>query len=83
MAKWQQKFRMDWDAAGGRNGGAQQTVWEILMEMERLNGKAKEEDQGAAGPCEGFWASQLSCGLGLGDALLLPKKDVAGALRLL
>ena len=24
------------------------TVWEILMEMERFNGKAKEEDQGAA-----------------------------------
>ena len=31
----------------GRNGGAQQTVWEILLEMGRFNGKAKEEDQGA------------------------------------
>ena len=49
VAKWQQKYRVDWDATDGRNGGAQQTVWEILlMEMERFNGKAKEEDQGAS-----------------------------------
>ena len=47
MAKWQQKCRVDWDATDGRNGGAQQTVWEFLMEMERFNGIAKEEDQGA------------------------------------
>ena len=37
---------MDLDAIDGRNGGAQQTVWEILLEMERFNGKAQEEDQG-------------------------------------
>ena len=48
VAKWQQKCRVAWDATDGRNGGAQQTVWVILMEMERLNGKAKEEDQGAS-----------------------------------
>ena len=48
MAKWQQKCRFAWDATDGRNGGAQQTVWVMLMEMERLNGKAKEEDQGAS-----------------------------------
>ena len=47
MAKWQQKYRVDWDATDGRNGGAQQTVWEIVLEMGRLNGKAREEDQGA------------------------------------
>ena len=47
VAKWQQKYRVDWNAMDGRNGGAQQTVWVILIEMERLNGKAKEEDQGA------------------------------------
>ena len=41
MAKWQKKYRVDWDATDGRNGGAQQTVWEILLEMERFNGKAK------------------------------------------
>ena len=45
VAKWQQKYRVDWDATDGRSGGAQQTVWEILMEMERFNGKAKEEYQ--------------------------------------
>ena len=47
MAKWQLKYRVAWDATDGRNGGAQQTVWEILMVMERFDGKAKEEDQGA------------------------------------
>ena len=47
VAKWQQKYRVDWDAMDGRNGGAQPTVWELLMEMERFNGKAKEDDQGA------------------------------------
>ena len=31
---------------------AQQTVWEILMEMERFNGKAKEEGQGAVALAE-------------------------------
>ena len=46
MAKLQQKYRVDWDATDGRHGGAQRTVWEILLEMERFNGKAKE-DQGA------------------------------------
>ena len=35
------------EVSDGRNGGAQQTVWEILLEMERFNGKAKEEEQGA------------------------------------
>ena len=47
VAKWQQKYRVDWDFPDGRNGGAQQTVWEILMGMERNHGKATEEDQGA------------------------------------
>ena len=47
MATWQQKHRVDWDATDGRNGGAQCTVWEVLMEMERFNGKANAEDQGA------------------------------------
>ena len=42
MAKWQLKYRVEWDATDDRNGGAQQTVWEILMEMERFDGKAKE-----------------------------------------
>ena len=40
VAKRQQKYRVDWDATDGRSGGAQRTVWEILMEVERFNGKA-------------------------------------------
>ena len=47
VAKWQQKYRVVWDATDVRNAGAQQTVWEMLMDMERDNGKAIEEDQGA------------------------------------
>ena len=43
----------------------------------------KAEERGAvalvAGPCEGILASQPTDGLGLGDALQLPKEDVAGA----
>ena len=33
VAKWQQKYRVEWDATDERNGGAQRTVWEVLMEM--------------------------------------------------
>ena len=47
VAKWQQKYLVDLDATDGRNGGAQRTVWEVLMETKRFNGKAKAEDQGA------------------------------------
>ena len=75
VAKWQQKYRVDWDATDGRNGGAQQTVWEILMEMYRFNEKAKEEDQGALALVLGLakdfervsllvvmaWATHFSC----------------------
>ena len=35
VAKWQLKYRVNWDATDGRNGGGQPTVWEILMEMAR------------------------------------------------
>ena len=44
VAKWQQKYRVDWDATDGRNGGAQQTLWEILLEMERFKYRAGEEE---------------------------------------
>ena len=85
VAKWQQKYRVDWDATDGRSGGAQQTVWEILLEMERFNGKAQEEDQGALvlgfGLDQGFRARQPPCGLGVGDSLQLHQEGLAGALR--
>ena len=49
VAKWQQKYRVEWDATDGRNGGAQRTVWEVFDgNGERFNGKSKSaEDQGA------------------------------------
>ena len=65
----------------GRNGGAQQKVWEMLMEMERSTGQAKEEDQGALAFGPGLRAGQSSCGVGLGDALQFPKEDLASAVR--
>ena len=40
VAKWQQKYRADWDATVGRNGGNQRTVWEILVETERFKYRA-------------------------------------------
>ena len=43
------------------------------MEMERINGRAKAEDQGAC---------QHPCGLGVGDVLQLLQEDLAGALRI-
>ena len=78
-AKWQLKYRVDWDATDGRNGGAQQTVWEILMEMEGFDGKAKEGARSScfgSGVLEGLRESQ-SPRMGLGNAIPLPKEDVA------
>ena len=46
-AKWQDKYRVELDVTDGRNGGAQQTVWEILLEMEWFELQAGEKDQGA------------------------------------
>ena len=43
----QQRYRVDLGATDGRSGGAQQTVWEILMEIKRFNCRAGEEDLGA------------------------------------
>ena len=78
VAKWQQKYRVDWDATDGRNGGAQRTVWEVLMEMERLEWKGKSTRSRSCGlgprPGEGIRASQPSSGLGLGDAFQLSRK---------
>ena len=42
------------------------------MEMERFNGRANAEDQGAC---------QHPCGLDVGDVLQLLQEDLAGALR--
>ena len=47
VAKWQLEHRAAWDATDGGNGGAQRTVCEILMEMERFKYRAGEKDLGA------------------------------------
>ena len=67
VAKWQQKYRADWDATDGR-----QTVWEILMDIERFYGEAKEEDQGAGTLVlgKGLRECQPPCGVGLGRRTL-------------
>ena len=84
VAKWQQKYRVDWDAAGGRNGGAQRTVWETLMEMEvqipSRRGRSGSSGLGS-GRGEGLRAGQSPCCVGMGDALQFPKEDFAGAMR--
>ena len=80
MATWQQKYRVDWDTTNGRNRGAQRTVWEVLMEIERFNVKAKAEDQRAVafgpGPGEGIRVSPPSSGLGLGDAFSASQRKI-------
>ena len=43
----QQRQRVGWDATKGRNGGAERTVWETLLEMERFDHRAGEKDPGA------------------------------------
>ena len=47
VAKWQLKYRVDWDATDGRNGGAQRSAWEVLMDMERLVESKSTRKQGA------------------------------------
>ena len=48
VAKWQQKYRIDWDGTDGRNGGTPCTVWEVLVKVERFKYQAREEDHGPA-----------------------------------
>ena len=71
VAKWQQKYRVDWDATDGRNGGARRTVWESLMEMERFMVSSKRRrTSGSSGLGSGLWRRASSgsafplCGLG-------------------
>ena len=58
----------------------------LLMEVERFDGKAKEEDQEAVALvldlAKAFGRVSL-CGLGLGNTLRFPKEGIAGAVWLL
>ena len=80
VAKWQLKYRVDWDATDGRNGGAQRS-------MEKKRYGAGKEDQGAVALvldlAKAFERVSLPCGVGLGGALQLPKEDLASAVRVL
>ena len=46
-----------------------------MAEMEELSRQS--------GKCDGLRAGQSPCGVGLGDAVQLPKEDIAGAMRVL
>ena len=48
VSRWQERHRFGWDAADGRHGGAERTVWKhSLIDMERFECRAGEKDQGA------------------------------------
>ena len=47
VANWQQKCRVEWDTTDGRNGGAERTLWETLLDLDRFNYHAGERNQGA------------------------------------
>ena len=47
VSRLQERRRVGWDAADGRNGGAERTVWETLPEMHRLDNRAGERYQAA------------------------------------
>ena len=86
VVKWQQKCRLDWDATDGRNGGAQRTVWEVLMEMERFNGRAKAEDRGAVALvldlAKAFERVSLLVVWAWATHFCFPRKILRGAVRL-
>ena len=83
VAKWQRRYRVDWDAADERNGGAHRTVWEVpdlVTAFGRVAGGEDLSGSSSRRPGEGLRASQSPCGVGLGNALQLPKEDIGGAL---
>ena len=87
MAKWQQKYRVDWDATDGRNGGASaDSVGNFdgkgKVSLEKQRKKIKERwhrfstwrrpSSVSASRWSWAWATHFSC----------PKEDLAGAVRL-
>ena len=47
VERWQEGHRVGWDAADGRNGGAERTAWETLLEVERFDYRTRAMGQGA------------------------------------
>ena len=46
VTRWQQRHRVGWDARDGWNPGAERTVWETLLEMERFDYRSGEKQPG-------------------------------------
>ena len=42
VAKWQQKYRVEWDVTDGRNGGAQRTIWKYCWKWRDLMEEQKQ-----------------------------------------
>ena len=84
VTKWQQKYRVDWDATDDRNGGAHQRILEILLEMGRFDeslGRRSRSFGLGLGLCKRLRPGQSSCGVGLGDALQLPTEDLTSVVQ--
>ena len=73
------------EGSGGASRAPEVAKWQQKWKASKY--QPEEEDSGSSGPGlgpgEGFRASQPPCGVGLGDALQLPKEDIAGAIRVL
>ena len=88
VAKWQRKYRVDVTLQMVRNGGAQQTVWEILNGngedfMAKPIKRIKERWLWFWTWREAFERVSLRFFVGVGDALQLPEEDLAGAVWVL
>ena len=82
IAKWQHKYRFQWDTIDGRNGGAERAVWETLLEMERFTYHAGERYQGATALLLDFakdFERVSLCGLGQGISTFSKTKHVCYA----
>ena len=80
-AKWQLKYRVDW---GSHGLGAMEELNEQFGKLWKWRGSNIEREKNwERWPWFWTWRSRPPCGLGLGDALQLPKEDLAGALWVL
>ena len=85
VVKWHQKYRVDWDATDGRNGGPSKRCGKFCWRRKKSIGKQREKIKGLW-PWAWTWrrpSSESVCSVGLGDALQLPEEDTAGAMRVL
>ena len=76
MAKWQQKYRVGWDATDGRKWRSSADSLGNFV----VDGEVQIPSGLGPGPGEGLRAGESPCGVGVGNALQFPKEDLAGAL---